>query len=457
MNPADLLEQAEAEVPLAVRRVSAFLDKRGVWYKLSRNHPARSCRDAAHKRWRIGHEGIPLHDELKSYFGRMTNGDGTRQYVVAHCRADRLLDLDRLAKALDVVEAPVRLEPEELEGLGLAYGLVNPFSPWSLDGQLLTSALLQVFDDDLLMPVGIPGTVMTNAGDLTWAVELHASALVNSLSLAGTIVADIATHDPDAPDRPPRRRPVIGIVTGNAPESGIALWNRVNNRVREMLGPDNHGDVSMPRVLVQSLPEMGLSMELADRFDPVWAALGPAVHRLCQDGADLIAVACNTTQFFTPAIRDICTAQGAEMVSMPEKVAEWLTARNVSRVGLIGVRWVSDLGPWSAYREPFSRFEVERPNARAMARLDELAYQVKLEGANEAGLTRLRDILRQEIEADHVVLALTELSLLLDRQRKAGRSGKTLIDPLTVYADALAAKFLGLPFPLPDEHERTDA
>lgn len=444
-----LLRPGEHDLPVAVVRVADFLEERSVWFLLSRNEAARGCKDAAYKRNRLGHKGIPLHDEMKSSFGRL--GDG--RYVVAHCRADRMLDADRLAKTLDAPHPPARLHKDEIQGLGVAYGLVNPFIPWGLDGQLLASPVLHVFDDDLLEPVGIPSTVMTNAGDLTWGVELRVAELVATLPPAGVRVGDFAMPDPAAPDRPPRTRPTIGIITGNAPESGMALWDRVNVRVRELLGDANYGDVSMPRVVVASLPEMGLSMELADRGGDVWPALRQAADDLCRSGVTLLALACNTTHHFALGLSEVCARHGADFVSMPQAVADWLRHRGVRRVALVGIRYVAELGPWSAYRDPLGAFEVEQPGERAKARLDELAYQVKQEGANEAGLTRLRDILRQEVEADHVVLALTELSLLLDRQRKPGRSGKTLVDPLDVYADALAARFLGCPFPLVDPED----
>ncbi len=456
-DPASVenLLKRDEQVPHAVARVAEFLTRRRVWFILSRNHEARGCRDAAHKRQRLGHEGIPLWDEVKSFFGRLPPGrGGAPAYLVAHCRGDRLLAMDRLASALGLHEPPARLEPEEIEGLGMGYGLVNPFEAWSaepfaMDGRLLASGVLQVFDQDLIVPRGIPGTVMTNAGDLTWAVEFHAQELVGALE--NVLVADIAEADPEERPRPPSGRPGIGIVTGNLPESGMALWSRLNGRVRELLGDDNLGDISMPRVLLHSLPELGLSMELSSRCEPVWDALAPAAEGLLREGARLLAVACNTTHYFTPKLRELCRSQGAEFVSMPEAVAALLRARGVEKVGLIGIRPVADLGRWSAYREALAGFDVERPGERAMGRIDDLAYQVKQDGANEEGLTRLRDILRAEFESDTIVIALTELSLLAERQRKAGRSGKTLIDPLSVYADALAARWLGVPFPIPDQ------
>lgn len=444
----DPLDSSDTDVrPPGVQRVVDFLEERGVWFVLSRNRQARSCRDAAHKRQRLGYVGIPLHDELKSFFGCLGETD---RYVVAHCRGDRLLDVKALANALGTDAQPRRLTPGELEHLGLAYGLVNPFMPWALDGQLIASPVLQVFDDDLLRPVAPPGTVMTNAGDLTWAVEFRPADLVAALAPSSVVVAPIAMQDPATEGRRERAFTTIGIVTGNAPESGIVLWNRVNQRVRELLGDANYGDVSMPRVLVHSEPELGLSMELPERAQPVWQALERAAHGLCRHGADVVTVACNTSQYFAPRLQTLCAQYGARFVSLPHLVATWLRHHGVDRVALVGIEQVSDLGSWSGYREPFSTFTVERLGPRALARVLALAYQVKQEGPNETGLTLLRDILRQEVTSEHVVLALTELSLLMGRQRRAGRSGKVLIDPLAVCADALVAGFLGLPFPLPD-------
>lgn len=445
-----LLFEGEASIPDAVLHTARFLAERGVWFRLARNPEAFSCRDASHKRSRLGHTGIPLWDELKSFLGRFEDSTGRQRYVVAHCRGDRRLNMERLADALGASAAPERLSEEELTRLGLRYGLVNPFETWkpfTIDGPLLSFPISQVFDRELLNPVGLPWTVMTNAGSLTWAVEFDAKSLVPVLDDAS--VADIAEADPEERPRPlgASKTPALAILTGNVPESGMALWQDVINHVRRMLGPDCLGDISMPSVIVHSLPALGLTMELDRRRDAIWRELRPAVEAVCKEGVQLLAIACNTTHHFTPEIREICGDYGVEFVSVAEVLADWLRAQGVNRLALIGIRFVADLGPWSAYRDPLAGFEVEVLSGRANERLEALAYQVKSEGVSEAGLSRLRDILREEVQSEHVVLALTELSLLLARQRKKGRSGKVLIDPLALYGEALACRFLGLPFP----------
>jgi aspartate/glutamate racemase/prolyl-tRNA editing enzyme YbaK/EbsC (Cys-tRNA(Pro) deacylase) len=429
--------------PPSVARTAAFLSERGVWHLLGRNREARSCRDAAHKRLRLGERGIPLWDELKSFFGVARRADGHRQHLVVHCRGDRTIDLARVATAVGSAAEPERLEGAALERLGMAYGLVNPFEPWAFDGQLLAMPVLQVFDRDLLTPLGVPGTVMTNAGDLTWSVEFHAKELARSLDHA--IVADVSIEDPREPPRPKWavEPTTFGIVTGNGPDSGMLLWRSINRAVREALGEDSRGDFAMPRVLIQSLPEMGLTMELDHRHASAWPPLRSATAELCRDGANVVAIACNTTPHFAPELARICKEYGATFLSMPEVVGAWLRRNGIEQIALLGVKTVAELGPWSPYREPLEGIEVHVPNAATMARIHALAYRVKSEGPSHKGLTRLRDILHEEVRADVIVLALTELSLLLEVQKRPQRSDRLIVDTVELYASALAERYVG--------------
>jgi len=434
-------------VPPAVRQTVKFLSSKGVWWQLSRNHEAFSCRDAARKRRRLGHEGIELWNELKSYCGLFRNATGHDQRFLAHCRGDRILDLGKLREALKAQGEPERLSEEELARLGLRYGLVNPFNHFEIDGPLLATPLLQVFDEELTSPHGVPGTMMTNAGDLTWGVELDVVALIREID--NSFVANIAAPDPDNEGQlwGAREAATIGILTGNAPESGMHLWSSFNRQVRELLESLSCGDISMPPTTVVSLPALGLTMELDRREENIWPHLRKAVQDTCRAGVQVLAIACHTTHYFTPQIRAICAEYGTEFLSMAETLGIWLRSRGIGEIALMGIRHVSELGDWSAYREPLEGIQVERPTERAKQLLDELAYQVKAEGASEAGLNRLRTVLREEVKSDTVVLALTELSILLSLQRKKGKSGRRLIDPLELYAEALARRYLGLPFP----------
>src|SRR5258708_3433627 len=148
--------------------------------------------------------------------------------------------------------------------------------------------------------------MMTNAGDLTWAVEFFPDRLIDIVDNA--IVEKIAVPDPEEESRSwgMDEHRVIGIITGNSPESGMLLWNYVNDYVRDILDQACYGDFSMPRVRVDSFPEMGLSMELESREAEVWRALRSSVIGLGRQGIRFLAIADNTTQYFAPQIRALC-------------------------------------------------------------------------------------------------------------------------------------------------------
>ena len=450
-----LLLPGEANVPEAVIKSIHLLHDAGVWFQLSRNHDARSCRDAAHKRRRLGKEGIPLWDEMRTFLGRYHLTPNDKRFVLAHTRADRPLDLGRLARALGAVGAIERVALEEfsLREKDLAYGLINPFTRSTpVDATKASSdaspgSYTQVFDEDTTMPLGLPGTMMTNAGEFTWSVEFRPEDLAPQL--ADTLVAPISENDPEAKRLPAltESRP-IGILTGNGPDTGIIFWNKMNEHIRLLLGDRASGDVSMPRVFTHSVPEMGLSMELDRRRNEVWSAIRETVEQLMQAGARFIVVPDNTTPYFTNDIRALCNPRGVEFLSQPEATGLWLKENGFKNIALVGIRYVADLdGPWSAYKQPLDEIEVETVPDHVFDQIQEIAYRVKNEGmSSNYGLNRLRDILRQHVKADAVVLALTELSILLDRAKGAGK-GKTLIDPLAIYAEAVAKRYLDLPFP----------
>ena len=317
-------------LPLRVLSTREYMQRYGLWFQLSRNLPAASCRDAAKKRWRLGHEGIPLWDELKSFLGTYRTSQGERRLFLAHCRGDRVVDLDRVRLALHASSFPARLTPDEVTDLDLRYGLINPFPDRRLR---MEGPLAQVFDIELMRPIGLPGTMMTNAGELTWAIEFKPDDLIEAIraseapeSRDSVIVGDIADPDLSESTRPayvesPR---TIGILTGNAPESGMTLWAAINDATRRVLGSHNYGDISMPPVRIISAPAMGLSMELDERTGQAAEAVLSGIEDLCSQGARLICVACNTTQFFAKDIRETCRRFDAEFVSMPEVIADWL-------------------------------------------------------------------------------------------------------------------------------------
>jgi aspartate/glutamate racemase/prolyl-tRNA editing enzyme YbaK/EbsC (Cys-tRNA(Pro) deacylase) len=434
--------------PDAVHATLAFFRRQQLWHRVSRNSPATSCRDAAARRRRLGSEGMPLYDELKSLCVVVYRGD-ERRHALLHCRANTRFDLKAAARVLKATRPLARLSGDELEReFHCTYGTVNPFGA--------PGRFVQVFDDDVLTRYTPPYTMMTNAGDHTWAVEFRPPEVTDALQLEGEVhVAPIATRHRSAISLPS-----FGIITGNGPESGIALWRHLNDAVFANLSPEGKlvGDLSYPRVLIHSIPEMGLSMELGERTEEVWSVIADAVDQLCEAGARYLALACNTTQYFAERIRERAKPHGAEFVSMAEVVMEEVRRREWTDLTIIGIPVVADLGPYSAYR-PLASLGLRPVREAARAQLQELGYVVKRLDRGEKdsrALNLLRNVLRNGVETQGVLVALTEISILLQRFPKllSEIEGKSVVDSLRLYGEALARLYLDA---LPEIEEETEA
>ena len=445
---APLLRAGET-IPTVVRDCAQRLLNLDVWHRFSRNGLALSCADAARKRHRLGHEGIPLWDELKSFYGEYMDTTNSRRLFLAHCRGDRELAFDKLAASLDARSAPKRLI---LDSTGAEYGTINPFTT-------PTTAVTQIFDYELRRPLGTPGTVMTNAGHLRWAIEFDPGELV--MKLPDARWADITKGGIEVQD--PRRWGVrdartIGILTGNPSDSGLDLWESLNMHVRRLLGVNSLGDVSMPKVVMCSSPNIGISMEMDLREEALLKALVSGVDELCAAGAKILAHPAHTTHYFMPHLAAKAAEHGAHFLSMVDLTASKLRRLGICEVGLLGTRYVTDFRcKWSSYREAFADIKVHVASEAGWEKIHALGYEVQQRGATSVCFNWMRDLLRQEVPAtcEYVVLAMTEFSPIARHLKTRGRHGKTLIDPVDIYGEALAKAYLGVKDDIDDFPLRT--
>lgn len=403
-----------------------FLEQAGVWHLRSTNPEVRSCREAAENRWRLGDRGIPLCDELKSAIGKVTGPQA--RYVAVHCRGHQYIDDAKLERLLGGEFR--RLGESELRNeFGLEYGRVTPF------GLARAAPILQLFDQTLLERYFAPYTMMTNLGSLTEAVELEIRELYEALP--DTRVADVV-RDGDAGI--PREH-TVGILTGNGPESGMLLWEFINESIRTRGDRRFRGDVAFPRVVVESVPTMGLSMELPDRLDEVRPVVLGGAERLCRAGASVVGIACNTTQYFGQDVAAVCAEHGAEFVSLVDETAARLRRERVTSCDFFGISAVSDFGGWSAFTPLQREVELVRPPSREVEQINAVAFSVKQRGIDGRAVNRLRDLVNNAARTETIVIALTELSAVL-RHHPKNKGDKRIVDTLEVLGAAIADRVL---------------
>ena len=198
----ELLLQHDELIPRPVQSTIRFLEERGVSARFSRNPVAYGCEDAATKRLRNGRRGIPLTNELKSLAGAYITCGSSEHVFLCHIPAHRRFDIRKIRTALSAPQRPRWLSAEGCQRLGIGFGRVNPFF----------AGIQHIFDRSLL---NREGSMMTNAGDRTWAVEFCPADLIRSIH--GSIIADVLVCDAiDQDDRQVRLSKVDLIASREA-------------------------------------------------------------------------------------------------------------------------------------------------------------------------------------------------------------------------------------------------
>ena len=179
----DGLLQPGEQIPTPVQQMLNFFVEFGIPARLSRNPVAFGCDDASTKRLRNGKRGIPLTDELKSIAVLCRDPDGIHNVALCHVPADRRLDLNKARLALHSTRRLTWIPPEECERRKIGFGRMNPF----------IQGVRHVFEVSL---ADRSGTMMTNAGDRTWAVEFHPADLVRVVpnALIDDIIENRSIH-----------------------------------------------------------------------------------------------------------------------------------------------------------------------------------------------------------------------------------------------------------------------
>lgn len=411
--------------PLEVKEITSYFETQNIWHIISSNPKVISCGDAASKRKRLGNVGIPIFDELKSELGFFINKNNERQQVLVHCRGNQKLDRLKVSSILNS-------EYQRVKKSEHTKGLINPFGKKFRE-------LLQIFDISTTEQFHPPFTMMTNAGNYKCGIEFQVNSLIKKLP--NIIIDDVIRYD----NYNNYKKHTIGILTGNGPDSGALLWSKINASVQtQLMSRLNHsfrGDLSYPEVLIESIPEMGISMELSKRQKATEDVVIKGIINLCNRGASIICIACNTTQYFIESILKVCELMNVEFISIPEVIEEYLVKNEIKEFDLLGISHVVDFEGLSAFKYLTEKFNVFRPDSESgKNKIDEIAFLVKKNKITEAS-NLLKDLIKQDTESDTIIIALTEISTLR-ANRKDVKKITSLKDSLDFLANKLALMYV---------------
>jgi len=226
---------------------------------------------------------------------------------------------------------------------------------------------------------------------------------------------------------------IAGIVGGIAPESTVDYYRSVVARYRERTA-----DGSYPPVLIDSIDMQRMLRLAATDLGGLSEYLGAEIERLARAGADFAALASNTPHV---VFDDLRRRAPIPLVSIVDATCEAARGMGLRRLGLLGTRFTME---GRFYPDVFSRAgmalvppppeELAYVHARYM---DELVQGV-FRDETRSELVRIVDGMRRRDGVDAVILAGTELPLLL----RDTASPVPLLDTTQLHVRAIVDRIL---------------
>lgn len=211
----------------------------------------------------------------------------------------------------------------------------------------------------------------------------------------------------------------IGILGGAGPLAGARLLERVFSLSTRLFGCCR--DQDFPKVILISFPFTEMLTPETDSA-LLQEELKSGLNSLRQNGAEILAIACNTLHAFLPE-----NEKQPDLISLPEEAARAIHAGEI---------------PLVLCTSTSARFQVHRrffpcryPDAETQERIDWFINRI-LKGEDPQGIApELKSVLEPE-KVHTIVLGCTELSLI----GNLFTCNKRVVDPLELAAAALVKK-----------------
>ncbi|HEX6086655.1 MAG TPA: amino acid racemase [Thermoanaerobaculia bacterium] len=224
---------------------------------------------------------------------------------------------------------------------------------------------------------------------------------------------------------------LLGLIGGIAPESTIDYYRRLVAACRERAG--------YPPIVVNSI-DLTKLLALAANDRPALAAwLIEEVERVARAGAELGAFASNTPHL---VFDEVQRAASIPLVSIVDCARDAAVARRLRRVALLGTRFTMT-GTFYPAVFAGAGIALVTPSAEEQTWVHD-TYMTDLvagrfEVATQRRFLRLVEELRERERIDGVILAGTELPLLL---RDATVAGVEMLDTTALHVAALVERMV---------------
>ena len=227
----------------------------------------------------------------------------------------------------------------------------------------------------------------------------------------------------------------LGIIGGLGPESTIDYYGKIIALYR-----DRTGDGSYPQFIVNSVNlKKGLDFMEANNLPGMADYLVEEIGKLARAGATFGLISANTPHI---VFDEVASKSPIPLVSIVEATCAAAKARKLKRLALFGTRYTMQA---TFYPKVFSREGIELlvPNLEDQTYihdkyLNELVSGKFLPGTR-AGLLAIVDRMKANSDIDGVILAGTELPLIL---RESEHNGIPLLDTTEIHCEAAVTEML---------------
>jgi aspartate racemase len=227
----------------------------------------------------------------------------------------------------------------------------------------------------------------------------------------------------------------LGIIGGVGPESTMEYYRTIIALYRE-----RKGDGSYPELIINSI-DLKKEVDLVERneLNELTGYLLGEVQKLARAGAHFGLIASNTPHI---VFDDLRPQSAIPLLSIVECACAAAKARKLKRLALFGTRFTMQ---GSFYPKVFSRDRIELippdpvdQNYIHDKYMNELVNGVFLP-QTKAGLLAVIDRMKQKFEIDGIILAGTELPLIL---RDESHNGIPILDTMKIHCQAAVAEML---------------
>ena|ERR1700730_2086750 len=227
----------------------------------------------------------------------------------------------------------------------------------------------------------------------------------------------------------------LGIIGGLGPESTVDYYQRIIALYRERTG-----DGSYPEFIINSVDlQMGLDFMDANDLTGMADYLVEAIRKLARAGAEFGLISANTPHI---VFEHVASRSPIPLISIVEATCAAAKGRKLKRLALLGTRYTMQ---GSFYSKVFAREGIELlvPDVNDQDYIHDKYLNELVPGKflpeTRAGLLAIVDRMKARSDIDGVILAGTELPLIL---RDAEHNGIPLLDTTRIHCEAAVAEML---------------